>query len=204
MTFSYDKLVADRYQTFINLFLYPQGMRHFILGHVTLKDGQKILDAGCGTGIISRAMAEKGARENLSHLEQYAFDISPAMLEVFRSACNFPVDLRRLDVRTLPYPENHFDLILTAAMLEYVPNIAEALSSLKRTLKSGGLMYIFMSRKSALNDLLFRPFGKPRCYSPRELTSILKGIGFSNIHRESFGPAFFWLNLWGFILKMTK
>jgi ubiquinone/menaquinone biosynthesis C-methylase UbiE len=95
-------------------------------------------------------------------------------------------------------------LILTAAMLEYVPNIDEGLASLDRVLKSGGRMYIFMSRKTTLNDFLFKSFANPRCYSPQELASILKTIGFSRIERKHFSLAYFWLNAWGYILRVSK
>jgi ubiquinone/menaquinone biosynthesis C-methylase UbiE len=109
-----------------------------------------------------------------------------------------------MDVRKLSYPDEHFDLILTAAMLEYVPKIEEGLASLSRVLKSGGRMFIFMSRKTALNNLLFKSFANPRCYSPQELKNILKSVGLSKINQEHFSLSYFWLNAWGFILRISK
>ncbi|RJP24243.1 MAG: methyltransferase domain-containing protein [Candidatus Abyssobacteria bacterium SURF_5] len=200
----YDESTSLRYRIFVNCFLYPQGMRSFVFRKIDVRDGEKILDAGCGFGLLSKAIADKAAREGSSEIKQHAFDISPQMLSLFRSRCSFPVDMRQGDVRHLSYPDEYFDLILTAAMLEYVPNIKDGFVSLGRTLKSGGRMYVFMSRKTALNNFLFRPFGDPKCYSPQELVGVVNEIGFSGIQQEYFTPAFFWLNAWGFILRIIK
>jgi ubiquinone/menaquinone biosynthesis C-methylase UbiE len=202
--FAYDKPVAARYDFFVHLFLYPQGIRSFVFKEIPLRAGEKILDAGCGFGILSQAVARKIAQEGIAGVKQHAFDLSADMLDRFRKRNDFAVDLRRLDVRTLPYRDGYFDKILSAAMLEYVPEVEEALASLRRALRPGGHMYIFMSRRTALNDFLFKPFGHPRCYTPQKLGSVLRGVGFSRIEQQRFPSSYFWLNVWGYILKATK
>lgn len=203
-SYAYSKSVIAWYEFFVNLFLYPRGIRSLIFREVPIRDGDRILDAGCGYGVVSKPISEKISRDGISGTEHHAFDIAPDMLEKFRRNCSGQIHLRQLDVRNLLYPDDYFDLILTAAMLEYVPNIEEGLLSLKRVLKTGGTLYVIMSRKTILNDLLFKPFGNPRCYSPRELSSVLNRVGFANTSQSSFPPAFFWLNAWGYMLQATK
>jgi ubiquinone/menaquinone biosynthesis C-methylase UbiE len=200
----YDTAVSLRYKRFVNIFHYPAGIHRFITRSVHIRNGDRILDAGCGYGTLSKAVNDKLTGAGLSGIEQHAFDISPYMLSEFRKKNHFPVELKQLDVRDLPYPDNYFDLILTAAMLEYVPNIEDGLTSLRRVLKSEGRLYVFMSRNTALNNLLFKPFGNPRCYSPQDLRDILLKSGFAAAKQLSFPPSFFWLNLWGYVFEANK
>lgn len=201
----YNKSGCTRYKILVDIFLYPFGIRNFIFRNIPIKDEDRILDAGCGYGILSKAIHDKVEKEGLAGIEQHAFDISSDMLEAFKNTCRTAdIHLRKLDVRHLSYDENYFDLVVTSAMLEYVPDIEEALISLKRYLKHEGRIYVFMSRKSPLNDLLFRPFGNPRCYSFAELRALFARAGFRNIVRHRFPPESFWLNAWGVIIEGTK
>lgn len=200
----YDKSLLVRYKIFVNFFLYPWGIRDFIFRKIPIAGYATILDAGCGYGILSKAIRDKVTRERLRGVVQHAFDISPDMVEASRKKCGNGIKLRQLDVSQLSYQRDSFDLIVSAAMLEYVPDIENALLSLKRCLKPSGRMYIFMSRKSPLNDFLFLPFGKPRCYSFHELEDILKRCGFRETRRHRFPPRFCWLNVWGVIISASK
>lgn len=204
----YDEAGCARYESFVNFFFYPYGIKDFVFRRISIKEGDKVLDAGCGFGVLSRAVHGKIERRALSGVEQHAFDISPDMLSAFRQMERETgldgIDLRQLDVMDLPYEDASFDLILTSAMLEHVPEIEGALASLKRCLKSDGRMFIFMSRKSRVNDLLFRPFGGPKCYSPKELSDILASVGFKSIRTRRFPPTSFWLNAWGYVIEASK
>ncbi|MBI5115973.1 class I SAM-dependent methyltransferase [Candidatus Poribacteria bacterium] len=200
----YDKALCSKYKILTSAFFYPRGIRDFILQGLPIKDNDRILDAGCGHGILSRAIRSKIKREAVQGTQQFAFDISDDMLQGFRKTGADGIDLRRLDVRELSYDNDFFDLIVTSAMLEYVPDIENALSSLKRCLKPGGKIYVFMSKKTRLNHFLFQPFGKPRCYSFPELTNILLRVGFQNIERQRFPASSFWLNIWGIIVEAGK
>ena len=200
----YDKDGCARYESFANFFFYPYGIKDFVFRRIRIKDDDRVLDAGCGFGVLSRAVHHRVERRALSGVAQHAFDISPDMLEAFRETGPDGIDLRRLDVMDLPYEGGYFDLIVTSAMLEHVPDIDGALASLKRCLKPDGKMYIFMSRKTRVNDFLFRPFGDPKCYSPEELTDILANAGFKNIRRRRFPLSSFWLNIWGYVVEASR
>ncbi len=200
----FDKSGAAWYKTFVTMFLYPMGIRDVVFRKIAIRNGDRILDAGCGYGVLSRAVRDKVSKEGLTGTEQHAFDISRDMLQAFRKMGIDGVDLRQLDVRDLPYDDDYFDLTVTSAMLEYVPDIEAGLASLRRCLKPGGKIYVFMSRKSVLNDLLLYSFGRPKCYSFAEMEDIFRRVGFRNIERHTFPLHFCWLNLWGIIIEGTK
>jgi ubiquinone/menaquinone biosynthesis C-methylase UbiE len=200
----YDKSLLGRYEILVNLFLYPFGLRSFVLDEVSLKEGDRVLDAGCGDGLLSLAIRAKAEKNRLRDVEQHAFDISADMLEAFKERDADGIDLRRLDVRELSYEDDYFDLIVSSAMLEYVPDLEQALASLRRCLKPGGRMLVFMSRKSPVNSLLFLPFGNPKCYSYGELADAFGRAGFRNMRRHKFPLKTCWLNAWGVIIEASK
>ena len=77
----------------------------FIEKEIDFNKSLKIIDIGCGTG---------------AHLYQYqkvmcqvfGVDTSPSMLELAKHKLGEKADLHLVDARTLPYSDNHFDIIL--------------------------------------------------------------------------------------------
>ena len=110
---------------------------------------RRVLDCGTGTGAMSRALA-KVLRAPFS-LD--AIDISPVMLdradENLRSD-GIEVALRQGDMRRLPYRDAAFDIVMTAHVLEHLPDPDVALREMVRVLKPGGLLIACITRRSAL------------------------------------------------------
>ena len=63
----------------------PQGLRAFFLRSPLLRSGLRVLDAGCGTGVVTLAFRDALARHGLTPGVLHAFDLTPAMLERFRA-----------------------------------------------------------------------------------------------------------------------
>lgn len=94
-----------------------------------------ILDFGCGTGEITRALAAGG----------YAVagcDLSPAMVAAARSRTPaggptyVVLDAGRLPL--LPFADAQFDAVLSSSVFEYLPDAAAQLRELRRVLRPGG------------------------------------------------------------------
>ncbi len=200
----YNETGCVKYKALTDFFFYPFGISDFVSKKITINKGDRILDAGCGFGVLSKAVDNKIRKEEIPNTERHAFDISADMLAAFEKIGLDNIELRRLDVRELSYDDDYFDLVVTSAMLEYVPDINQGLTSLKRCLKPGGRIFLFMSRKSWLNNFLFRPFGDPKCYSSKEVEDIFRAVGFKSIRRHRFPLSSFWLNLWGFVVEASK
>src|SRR5512143_3985709 len=73
------------YERFIRLVRYPQGLRAFFVRSPLLRSGVRILDAGCGTGVVTLALRAALARRGLVAGVLHGFDLTPAMLDVFRA-----------------------------------------------------------------------------------------------------------------------
>ena len=98
--------------------------------------GMKLLDVGCGTGVVAVTAARSGA-------EVQAIDLTPQLLERARENCQIasvPVSLREGDVEELPFPDGQFDIVLSQFAHMFAPRPQVALSEMLRVLKLGGIL----------------------------------------------------------------
>lgn len=78
--------------------------------------GELVLDAGCGTGMTTRRLSQKGVRV-------VGLDLSLQSLRYQREVAPEPaVPLVRGDVTVLPFPDETFDRVLCANTLQQLPD----------------------------------------------------------------------------------
>jgi len=97
--------------------------------------GDRVLDLGCGTGELTRALAKGGLRAT-------GCDISPQMLRRAaseRGGCAGWVQLEP-DWRALPFTSAAFDAVVAASVLEYVAEPAAVLAECARVVRPGGVV----------------------------------------------------------------
>jgi 2-polyprenyl-6-hydroxyphenyl methylase / 3-demethylubiquinone-9 3-methyltransferase len=99
-----------------------------------------VLDVGCGGGILSEAMAEKGAKVTGIDLGEKALNV--AQLHSLESGIH--VDYRYISVEVLAEQSPaSFDVVTCLEMLEHVPNPASVVEACAKLVKPGG--YVFFS-----------------------------------------------------------
>jgi cyclopropane fatty-acyl-phospholipid synthase-like methyltransferase len=150
---------AKLYQRFFVDFLqWEKVLETFYQENNYLHPGMKILDAGCGTGSVTRALYHLARYQKLEGITFYGFDLTPAMLDLFKERMNkegmHDIHLRSADVldleNQLPRDWTGYDLIVSSAMLEYIPKekLSQALVNLKRLLREKGRMLLFVTRRT--------------------------------------------------------
>lgn len=108
-----------------------------IIAAAEISDGDKILEVGCGTGVLARELIKLvGAMGSVTGL-----DLSESMLGVARKICP-QVDFRQGNAMDLPFDDAAFDVVIAPFMLMFVPEPAKAVSELQRVLKPGGRMVL--------------------------------------------------------------
>ena len=102
----------------------------------------RVLDVGCGPGILLSRISDIEA-------DLYGIDRSTAMIEEAREvAPQAHLTIGRAE--NLPFPDSHFDVVVAAGILEYLPKPEEALNEIYRCAKPGSLIIISMLNKKAL------------------------------------------------------
>jgi ubiquinone/menaquinone biosynthesis C-methylase UbiE len=105
-----------------------------------LRPGERVLDAACGTGAVTRAAAEVvGPTGSVTGI-----DIAPDMLAVARTvpAVGAPIGWEEADVSALPSPDAAYDVTLCQLALPFIPDPAAALRELRRVLRPGGRIIV--------------------------------------------------------------
>ena len=114
-----------------------QGFGPWIVSQYALEPGMAVLELGCGTGGMWRGVTlPEGCRLTLT-------DFSEGMLEMARenTAHLSGTDYRQVDAQDIPYGDGSFDAVIANMMLYHVPDVAKALSEIRRVLKPGGVFY---------------------------------------------------------------
>lgn len=100
-----------------------------------LHEGERVLDVGCGTGVVSRLAAEKVGRRKVVGL-----DPNPAMLAVARKITpeEMEIEWYEAGAEKMPLPDGAFDVVLCQMALQFVPDKAGALAEMRRVLAPKG------------------------------------------------------------------
>lgn len=100
--------------------------------------GKKVLDVGCGGGILSESMAQRGA--HVTGIDMGEAPLNVAKLHALESGVN--IEYRRITVEQLAaeMPEQ-FDVVTCLEMLEHVPDPAAIITACQRLVKPGGLVF---------------------------------------------------------------
>lgn len=100
--------------------------------------GLRILDAGCGNGQLTNAIAELGATV-------IGVDYSSSVAEAAKRASVANVSFMRGDLQNLPYGAE-FDLIYSSGVLHHNPSTRDVFLKLATHVKPDGRMYVWVYR----------------------------------------------------------
>ena len=101
-------------------------------------EGMRVLDIGCGGGILSESMAHLGA-------DVVGTDIAPKNIEVARIHARWsglPIDYRLASAADLRAAGETFDLVLNMEVVEHVDSLPEFLAQCGSLVRPGGLMVV--------------------------------------------------------------
>ncbi len=102
--------------------------------------GLRWLDVGCGTGALSQAILQTAAP-----LAVVSVDQSEGYIAYVRERVGDPrVQFRVADAQALPFPNPEFDAAVSGLMLNFVPAQARALAEMRRAVRRGGAVAVYV------------------------------------------------------------
>lgn len=114
--------------------------REVTLGQLALRPGERLLDVGCGPGLLAEMAAAAVGPQG----EVFGVDLSPSMVALARQRCALlpRVAFEVADAIALPCDGERFDAVTCIQVLEYVADADRALAELKRVLRPGGRLLL--------------------------------------------------------------
>jgi len=111
-----------------------------LLREAALAGGERVLDVGCGTGVVARLAAEQVRREG----KLAGVDIDPGMLEVAKAAtpAELKIEWHEAGADALPFDDGSFDVALCGLSLQFMPDKQGALEEMHRVLAAGGRLVL--------------------------------------------------------------
>lgn len=131
--------VAPFYDTYCPWVGLGEAFRKKTLGYAGLKQGERVLDVGCGTGVLTRLAAEAVGDTGMA----VGIDPAPGMISVAKENAEKDgggAGFRLAVIEDLPFEPDSFDCVLSSLMIHHLPPDVKVkgLSEAYRVLKPGG------------------------------------------------------------------
>lgn len=197
MTMNWAAPVYDWYCPKLGL---GKAFRNATLRYATLQPGERVLEVGCGTGVLTRLAAQ--AVGTSGHAA--GIDPSYAMLLVARQTAvreASRAEFKVAAIERLPFEPRTFDVVLSSLMLHHLPPDVKriGLHEVYHVLKPGGrLLVVDVDRPSnILGWLILWPWLFVSMTAPNlrgEIPNYLNAAGFDSVqlHGRWYGVLTFW------------
>jgi SAM-dependent methyltransferase len=172
-----------------------------------INPGDRVLDVGCGAGRHAFEAYRRGACVVAADLDLGELTGVGGMFAAMRAEGEAapPAGAAALsaDVTRLPFPDDSFDAVIAAEILEHIPDDTAALAEIARVLRPGGSVAVTVPAWLpericwALSaDYHNVPGGHVRIFTRAELTAKLTAAGLTQVgahHAHGLHSAYWWL-----------
>jgi SAM-dependent methyltransferase len=154
------------------------------LERLRIRPGDTLLDAGCGEGRHCFGALERGARVLGLDLDWGSLRAAAGGLRTRGEELGSLGAMLQGDAFALPFPDESFDKVICAEVMEHVHDFRGAARELARVTKPGGRLAITIPTATSewlylrLGDDYFEsPGGHIRIFAPRQLSLGLASVG---------------------------
>ena len=185
--------IYDRFTSLYDLMFrvngYGRSVERYLRDNpLPLPAGARVLDAGCGTGLLTLALLRvlrRPAYVAAIDLSVRSLQTARRAAQKLRPAARHTVSFAQSNALALPFADETFDLVMTSGVLEYLP-LREGLRELARVLAPGGHLFFVPVRPSPMTRLLEVMF-RFKAHPPREVDEHTRRF-FRVIEHHRFPP----------------
>ncbi len=172
---------------------YIQATTQETLNRFKPQPSDRVLDVGCGTGILLQQLALTYPQSRL-----FGVDPVPEMLQVARQRLPATIELSQGWAQKLPFEDEQFDVVISCNMFHYIHQPMTALQEMRRVLRSGGELVItdwcddYWTCR--ICDIFLRRFDRAhfKTYGEQECRRILEDAGYNDVYIERYKINWFW------------
>lgn len=161
-------------------------------------EGTRVLDLGCGGGLLAEPMAQAGARVAGVDISGSALRAASAHARQSR----LEIDYLLSPAERLPLRDEAFDTVVAFDVLEHMENLPAAIGEIARVLRPGGRFIYDTMNRTLLCRLMVIWIGERlwkggppsgthdwrRFIKPKELVGMLASNGIVNLQTRGFVP----------------
>jgi SAM-dependent methyltransferase len=147
------------------------------LRFLPVPEGGRVLDAGCGSGSMTRLLASRNPKAHI-----VGVDFNPRFIAYAgnRAAAEglTNTSFEQGDVQDLSFNDGGFDVVWSHLVLYFLPDPARAIAEFRRVLRPGGRLVIALTDRTFLNNHPEDPSLQPR------LNKVIHGIADVDLSRR--------------------
>lgn len=171
-------------------------MQDLIGKKLNLSKSMKILDAGCGRGVVSVYLAKKFGCE-IEGIEVLPFELKMAKILAKKSNVEDKINYHLMDYSDMKFKNNYFDAVYTMETLSHSIDIIKTLKEFFRVLKPGGKVVLFeytiaeddkfsKYEMNILNKVAYSSaMDGLKNFRHDKFPKLIRKIGFENINSEN-------------------
>lgn len=134
--------------------------------------GERILDAGCGTGVAMAAMLDRAP------CRPVGLDSSATMLHAASRRLGARAQFELAPIESMSFAQKSFDAVLALNVLYFEDAQGSLLAALHRVLKPGGRLVAYVTDRSTMAGWAFTREGLHRLFDATSLKQALVHAGF--------------------------
>ncbi len=113
-----------------------------IQGFANIRAGEKVLDAGCGTGLYTIRAAKAGAEITAIDPSEEMLGVLKSKLEELSPEVGKRIRIIHCGAENIPLPDESVDVVISVTAMEFFRDRDAALSEFRRVLKPGGRVVV--------------------------------------------------------------